>query len=156
MGPMEDYPSIVFKAQEQRPPQSCITRTEGWQTLHKRNCPELGTRPLYFYRKPDQASATPREFWGFFSFNPDPNGAPGINMRVNECGMGRLVSDSVLLQPLGWEDTANVDFEIVWVNMRDDWDYKIQSELERKMLNPPAMYEEEEITWPDDEDGFGC
>ncbi|KAG9105664.1 hypothetical protein FRC07_009133 [Ceratobasidium sp. 392] len=130
-----------------------ITRTEGSFTLRKVNCPKLGTRPLYFFRKPDQVTATPREFWGFFSFNPDPNGPPGISIRVNPHGKGRLVSDSVEPDPEGWsENTSEVDFSVVWASMREDWDIKIQEELDRKRINPDAMFMEQDITWSDDED----
>ncbi|KAG8703107.1 hypothetical protein FRC09_004349, partial [Ceratobasidium sp. 395] len=130
-----------------------VTRLEGGMSLYKRDCPELGTRPLYFFRKSDQTNTTPREFWGFFSFNPDPKGAPGINMRTSEQGMGRVMSDSVPAGPTSWvQSSFDIEFRIVWVNMKDDWDNKIRYELEQKRLNPFPMYELEHITWSDDDD----
>ncbi|QRW15290.1 hypothetical protein RhiLY_14289 [Ceratobasidium sp. AG-Ba] len=130
-----------------------VTRTECSMLLHKRDCPELGTRPLYFHRRPNQVVASPREFWGFYSFNPDPNGSPGIKVRVSERGMGRVMSDSMRPMPRGWvQSEIEVEFRIVWVNMRDDWNNKIEYELEQQRLEPFAIYEENHIKWSDDEE----
>lgn len=51
--------------------------------IRKENVPELGTRPIYFYRKPDP-TAPPHEFWGFFTFNKDPTGPTGLTVRLTE------------------------------------------------------------------------
>ncbi|KAG8740164.1 hypothetical protein FRC10_004690 [Ceratobasidium sp. 414] len=130
-----------------------VTRIEVILTLYKCNVPELGTRPVYFFRKPNQATATPREFWGFFSFNPDPNGPTGISVRVNPLGLGRLVSDSVVEpDPESWtSNSIELDFAVVWVSMQDDWENKIQEQLDRTRRNPSPIFMEEDITWSGDE-----
>ncbi|KAG9101352.1 hypothetical protein FRC06_003152 [Ceratobasidium sp. 370] len=130
-----------------------ITRIEAILNIRKDNVPELGTRPIYFFRKPNQATATPREFWGFFSFNPDPNGPPGISVRVNPQGNGCLVSDWVVEpDPKSWAShNYEMHLGVVWVSMRDDWENKIQEELDRSRRNPCAIFMEEDITWSGDE-----
>ncbi|KAG8745090.1 hypothetical protein FRC12_014660 [Ceratobasidium sp. 428] len=74
-------------------------------------------------------------------------------MRTSEQGMGRVMSDSVPAGPTSWvQSSFDIEFRIVWVNMKDDWDNKIRYELEQKRLNPFPMYELEHITWSDDDD----
>jgi hypothetical protein len=77
-----------------------VIRTEGSINLYKHDIPELGTRPLYFYRKPNRATASPREFWGFFTFNQDPRGPTGLTVRYSEpFNLGRVVSESLPPDP---------------------------------------------------------
>ncbi|KAG8741520.1 hypothetical protein FRC12_015640 [Ceratobasidium sp. 428] len=137
-----------------------VTQTKGYFNLHKRHCPELGLRPIYFFRKPNPKTATPREFWGFFSFNPDPTAPTGISFRWDTNQLGCLVSDGMPLHmPLrstsadGSEpERREICFVVNWLTTMDDWHHRIRGVLEGEKGKFDAEFAEEDLVWSDDED----
>ncbi|CAE6524909.1 unnamed protein product [Rhizoctonia solani] len=129
-----------------------VTRTDVLMTIHKKDIPELGTRPIYFYRRKPGADTSPRQFWGFFTFNQDPLGPTGLTVRCsgpNE--WGRIVSESLPPDPPEYEQLSiDLEIEIEYVNMRDDWSVMIEEQKEynrRHKIKP--RYSEEAIEWSD-------
>jgi hypothetical protein len=89
------YPIPITSNGQHLPELLPDTRTSVKMNLTKEDVPELGTRPIYFYRKPNWKTATPQEFWGFFTFNKDPTGPTGLHIRERPDGCARIVSDSL-------------------------------------------------------------
>ncbi|KAG9126313.1 hypothetical protein FRC07_003968 [Ceratobasidium sp. 392] len=135
-----------------------VVQTSACFTLHKHHCPELGTRPVYFFRKPNRSTATPREFWGFFSLDPDPNGATGISVRHDADGLGCLVSNSVAANLNVKSSSAlvhglegpEISFTAHWATTRNSWSEKIQEELESRRPKFQTLFSEDQITWVDE------
>ncbi|KAG8703108.1 hypothetical protein FRC09_004350 [Ceratobasidium sp. 395] len=156
---------IILKAFAERKEEdvddlAVVTQIQAYFNLHKRHCPELGLQPIYFFRKPNPKTATQHEFWGFFSFNPDPTGPAGISFRWDIDSHGCLVSDSIPLNaPLqsALEEDSGVDsleiyFSVDWLTTKDDWHNRIRTVLEQKKVKLDAQFDEDDIVWSDDGD----
>ncbi|CAE6499566.1 unnamed protein product [Rhizoctonia solani] len=84
-----------------------VSRTDVLITIDKMDVPELGTRPIYFYRRKLGADTSPEQFWGFFTFNQDPLGPTGLTVRRSGPNQrGRIVSESLPPDPPGYEQNC--------------------------------------------------
>ncbi|KAJ1310502.1 hypothetical protein OPQ81_007234 [Rhizoctonia solani] len=89
-----------------------VTRTDVLVSIDKKDIPELGTRPIYFYRRKSGVDTTPQQFWGFFTFNQDPLGPTGLTVRRSGTKQwGRIVSESLPPDPPEYEPKW-IDFEM--------------------------------------------
>lgn len=131
-----------------------IVRTNASFTIRKCDVPELGTRPLYFYRKPNRVTASPREFWGFYSFNKDPLGPTGLTVRYSgPNNWGRIVSESLPPDPVDYIQTwYEINFEVFTVNMHDDWAALVKNERAKKRYNQGEPFTDSDIELPDADD----
>ncbi|KAG9126314.1 hypothetical protein FRC07_003969 [Ceratobasidium sp. 392] len=159
--PWEQW-KVILKACARRRNQNIdelavVTQIEGVFRLCKRNCPELGTRPIYFFRNPNIATATPREFWGFFSFNTNPNGPTGISVRRGPDGKSHLVSDWIVgipPEPRSNErpELSDIVCSIMWVSMQQDWHNMIRLRLELDIrCEDDITWGEDDVKWADDD-----
>ncbi|KAG8763085.1 hypothetical protein FRC11_006131 [Ceratobasidium sp. 423] len=129
-----------------------ITRTDVMLKIRKKNVPELGTRPIYLYRRKPGADTSPRQFWGFFTFNKDPLGPTGLTVRCSgPHQLGRIVSESLPPDPPEYAHRwIDLEFEIEYVNMRDDWSVMIEEQKEyNRRRKIELRYSEEAIEWSD-------
>jgi hypothetical protein len=106
------YLILIAPNRQYSPESPSVTRTNASVTIVKEDIPELGTRPIYFYRKRNWRVATPQEFWGFFTFNKDPNGRTGLHVRVQADGRARIVSDYLSPNAPGGEHKKGVGVHV--------------------------------------------
>ncbi|CAE6524570.1 unnamed protein product [Rhizoctonia solani] len=129
-----------------------VNRTDVLITIDKQDIPELGTRPIYFYRRKPGADTSPQQFWGFFTFNQDPLGPTGLTVRCSGPNQrGRIVSESLPPDPSEYEQKwINLEIEIEYVNMCDDWSLMIEQQREYNRRHKMApRYSEETLEWSD-------
>ncbi|CAE6488876.1 unnamed protein product [Rhizoctonia solani] len=109
-----------------------VSMTDVTIRICKEDVPELGTRPIYFYRRKAGADTSPQQFWGFFTFNEDPLGPTGLTVRHSGPGQSaRIVSESLPPDPADYKQKwTHLEIAIEFVEMINDWSVRIKNNRE--------------------------
>ncbi|CAE6434294.1 unnamed protein product [Rhizoctonia solani] len=126
-----------------------VTKTDVLMKIHKNDVPELGTRPVYFHRRRLSADTSPRQFWGFFSFNQDPLGPTGLAVRCSGPNQwGHVASESLPPYPPNYDrNYAGLEINIEHVNMYSNWGAKIQRRREWNRHHKIEPRYSEDLEW---------